>query len=109
MKTGTAPGCFLYIICENGSDGWPVKVGISSSPKARMHSLQSGHYKKLRVFNSFLFGSRREAALAEKEFHEAYSEYRMSGEWFGITPYQATDAITKYLQSGFYSEHEGVA
>ena len=66
------------------------KIGISENPKKRLASLQTGHYRKLRIARMI------EADDAEKI--EAYAhcllrDRRATGEWFLVTEAEAAWAV----------------
>lgn len=98
--------CFIYIVCENGIEEGPVKVGISQSPSIRLMGLQSGCWNKLTVYHTFLLDNKGEAAKIEAAFHAAFNELRMCGEWFGITPQRAIAAINTYLNTGVFDAED---
>lgn len=79
---------YIYIVTPNG-DEFPCKVGISENPDSRLAQLQCGSPNKLAVRETFWFETRAEALAMERLFHDSYVEWRMNGEWFGITFEQA--------------------
>jgi len=68
---------FIYAI----TDGHSFKIGWSRNPELRMHDLQTGNPRALRIYGT-CEGGRKE----EKELHETLSAYRGNGEWFKDCP-----------------------
>lgn len=68
----------IYFITEKGSHY--VKIGYSEDPVKRLKELQTGNPRKLKILGILpgLFE-------AEKGYHEAFSKYRVQGEWFKNT------------------------
>lgn len=59
----------------------PVKIGIAADPRARIASLQTGHYEPLTLLAVTAGG--REAEVA---YHARFASARLHGEWFARTP-----------------------
>lgn len=77
--------CYVYVIGrESGAD--VCKIGITSNPKKRLASLQSGSPHKLSVAHLFAFADRDIARQVEAETHDIMGSGRMSGEWFEVNP-----------------------
>lgn len=70
--------CYLYFI---GADDGPIKIGITSNPKSRLRTLQSGYPLKLKILALV-----PNASLQESVYHERFAELRMEGEWFARHP-----------------------
>ena len=58
-----------------------IKIGVSQNVEARMASLQTGNYEKLR-----LIGSIPGDVTTEKKFHRVFAKYHVHGEWFKAAP-----------------------
>lgn len=69
-----------------------VKIGISSNPKARCASLQTGSAFPLRVAYTKEIPERF-ARFAERSAHEWLKADRMLGEWFRADTFFGTWAI----------------
>lgn len=84
--------CFVYIIAhvESGGAVGPVKVGVGGKPRARLATLQIGNPKPLCLFQTFRVPNHEIALALESAFHEVQSDKCIRGEWFNITPQQAT-------------------
>ena len=65
----------VYLISEVGSDR--VKIGYATNVSARLHTLQTGNPRKLRLSMSFASGRDIERAL-----HEAFKASAVGLEWF---------------------------
>ncbi len=63
-----------FIQCETG----PVKIGFAKDISKRLSTLQSGNPNKLKIVKTIENCKK----TTEKELHNKYSEYRLSGEWF---------------------------
>jgi len=70
----------------------PVKIGISKSPKSRKSSLTTGHPGELSI-EALCYGC--DADVAERQLHEKYSEYRMSGEWFDLPDEDEAELVSQ--------------
>ena len=69
---------FLYIIkCSKY-----YKVGISSSPEARLSTFSTGTPFNMAIVHEIEFKKRESANLAEKVAHSRLSDYRVRMEWF---------------------------
>ena len=65
----------IYFI-QQGIDG-PIKIGTTDNVNKRLLSLQTGSPHKLR-----LIGTMDGDEEKEKQLHNFFSAYRLSGEWF---------------------------
>ncbi|MFN3582904.1 GIY-YIG nuclease family protein [Phenylobacterium sp.] len=78
--------CCVYVI---GCRRDPVKVGFAADVTKRLHALQTGSPKRLRVFGTVIV--RAEAARkVELACHNRLAHRRRTGEWFEI---DAEDAL----------------
>jgi hypothetical protein len=66
---------YVYIIGQ-AHDG-PVKIGVSTKPRNRLHALQASNPAKLRILAKFRGDRDLEAAV-----HRLLGAYRLQGEWF---------------------------
>jgi hypothetical protein len=76
--------CYLMV---DGSTGY-VKIGKSKNPLKREKTLQAEKptIKMLHYFEN----------NHEKELHQKYSDKRLRGEWFNITPKEVKEIINNY-------------
>lgn len=83
----------IYVIAPDGN--WPVKIGVSHAPRARLSSLQVGNWKRLEVAKCFWVNSREDALAIEREVHRDYSEAKkwLLGEWVDTRPAEARERI----------------
>jgi hypothetical protein len=77
----------VYVI---GPDSGPFKVGISSDPKQRLDSLQTGNHVRLSIHFEM---DEDDAAGLEKRFHAYFAEKRLGGEWFEMPLPEITEAL----------------
>jgi len=85
--------CFVYVIVPEGK--WPVKVGISKSPKRRLVDLQGANWKRLRVEYCGWTATRADALAIERFVHDEYAERGkwLLGEWIDARPDEAKERI----------------
>lgn len=83
----------VYVIAPDGK--WPVKVGISHSPRSRLATLQVGNWKRLEVAYCFWVESMADALLIEREVHKDYADQNkwLLGEWIDARPQEARERI----------------
>ena len=91
---------YVYVV-ENEVTG-SVKVGVSSSPKKRLSTLQTGTEHKLNLVHV----SDATVVVSEKKVHELLNESCIRGEWFNVSTDEAISAVsyvvnTKPLTSNF--------
>lgn len=79
---GNANKVFVYIAEMDCESMHPVKVGISSNPKSRIRSLQTGSPFPIRLLITVAAESRDHATHIESAIHAAFEDTRLSGEWF---------------------------
>jgi len=68
--------------------GNAVKIGYSTNPRGRLHSLQTGCSEPA-FFAKIIPGRRAD----EARFHKRYAEYRLRGEWFDLR-----GSLARYLE-----------
>jgi hypothetical protein len=75
-----------YLIKNNHTKLY--KIGYSKNPKHRERTLQSQepNIKMVKIWNKNI----------EKKLHKLYSEYRVRGEWFNLTPIQVKYICTQF-------------
>ena len=86
---------FVYIIAHSypGGPQGPVKVGITKSLGSRLTTLQTGNWSRIEYAHFYQLSNKGLAFEIEQLFHEAFSESRMCGEWFGIEPSEALEIL----------------
>lgn len=90
---------FIYVI---GREQGPVKVGITSSPGARLAAIQTGCHFKIDILHLRECRDREQALEHEEIFHSVYREQRLNGEWFDL----AADFAIEGVDTAFdYEEH----
>lgn len=87
------PYCSIYIIAP--IDGWPCKIGISTSPVKRINGLQTSVWKQLEVKWCGYLASVHEARELEKRSHMALTSLAkwLHGEWFDLRPDKAAELV----------------
>lgn len=91
---------YVYVIGMETPEGeWtgPSKVGVSTNPRSRLASLQTGSPMKLVLSWVFTAMDRRTAFALENAFHQMHSDDALEGEWFHMHP-----ALAMYYMSGNY-------
>lgn len=78
---------FVYFILDEISDS--IKIGYSTNPENRLNALQTGCPHKLKL----LFKYKCDKSM-EKEFHNGFSTYKKSGEWF-----EYADEIKSWIET----------
>lgn len=78
--------CYVYVI---GRPEGPVKVGISSSPYARLSTIQTSCPFAIDLAYVFQCPDRDIARHIERSFHETRREKCLHGEWFNYAPREA--------------------
>lgn len=74
------PPTFLYVIAD--LQNRLVKIGRSISPGARLRSLKTGNGSELRLWAY----CEHKSPFTEREIHGRLADFRISGEWFRLTP-----------------------
>lgn len=80
--------CFVYLMHDTVNGFY--KIGISNSPEWREKTLQS-EKPTIELLAAKKFIRRKLAAAFEKALHETYSEKRLRGEWFQLSPEDVAD------------------
>ena len=87
----------VYVIVDSVGD---YKVGVAKDVVARMRQLQTAHSDPLILIRLYRVDYARER---EVQFHEAFRDYRKSGEWFS-SQLQVEDIDGWFTQRGFAIE-----
>ena len=86
----------IYIIGSH-SDEKICKIGIAINPKKRLAQLQTGSHAKLYVAATYACQSRDIARHREQAAHKTFSDYRLSGEWFGVSPDEVVASSSQWF------------
>lgn len=97
-----APNCTIYVIAP--LDGWPCKIGVSTSPRKRLAGLQTSVWKQLQVKWCAHLPTVQQAKALERRCHETLTERSLwlHGEWFDLRPDKAIELVQfEALMAGF--------
>lgn len=81
--------CAVYLIAASNA----VKIGVSKNPQSRLSSIQTGHHDRLQIVKVWDQIDRTQAEQIEALAHNMFADWRLTGEWFAISPYEASQAI----------------
>ena len=96
--------CYIYVI---GREDGPVKVGITSSPRERLHTLQTACPFKIDLLHYRACADRDDALWREQMFHDVYDDNRLHGEWFDIEADLAIEGVDLQFElDEYYAEME---
>jgi hypothetical protein len=89
-------GFYAVYVISYGENA-PRKIGFARDPAARLATLQTGHPEKLRVEYLLWTPTHSVASLIERRVHAALKKAgaRVSGEWFRITLFAASETIRR--------------
>ena len=74
---------YLYIIlCKANISEGLYKIGVANDVESRLAQLQTGSPYELEITRCFEF---KNSEIAERAIHQAYSLYRVRGEWFNLS------------------------
>lgn len=90
-NTKKADQVYLIQMCGNHLTNDMYKIGISNAPGKRLQTLNTASPFDLKIIHRFVAEPAEEA---EKQLHSQYSDVRMNGEWFELTPQQVSDLKT---------------
>jgi len=91
----TAKVGMVYFIRDDASHR--IKIGTSINPFDRLRALQTGSSARLRLM-AICEGGRK----GEREFHERFDRYRLTGEWFDDANRQITRILLMSLNEGSF-------
>lgn len=75
-----------------------MKVGLAKTPERRLHAVQTGHAKPVRLFGFWPVPADR-ARDIELRAHWLLREKRAHGEWFTVGAREATQAAKAAVES----------
>lgn len=90
----TIYGSQLYIIADEADC---VKIGMSGYPEKRLRELQSETGKTLRMVWQSCLIKIDEIRDTERRLHNHFGDRRVFGEWFDVSPTQASSAANDAL------------
>lgn len=76
-----------YVYFAKSGDA--VKIGFSTNPKDRLHSIQTGCAAPAKMVKLI-----RGTHSTERQFHRRFAEYNLKGEWFDLR-----GRLAKYLEN----------
>ncbi|MDO9520607.1 MAG: GIY-YIG nuclease family protein [Pseudohongiella sp.] len=89
---------YTYFIVENeDSAEWRIKIGFSKNPGKRIRELQTGSSRKLAILGWIESGD----SFLEKALHLKYQQHRLNGEWFSIEPEDVLEELRRKGASSF--------
>lgn len=89
------------------------KIGVAGSPSSRLISLQTSHPEKLRFVSLLWVPTSVVAYKIEKHMHGVLGSHRLSGEWFKVSPREASKTILTEARALYpavdFTDHEEMA
>jgi hypothetical protein len=83
----------VYVI---GAEDHPIKIGIAKNIRHRLSGIQTGCPVPLQVY-CFLAAPEGLAREVERACHDKLLNYRLSGEWFDVSPERAIEVVREHL------------
>jgi len=90
MKSLDEGSCFVYLM-KDESNGFH-KIGISNDPRYRERTLQS-EKPTIELLCKKEYPSRKIAESFEKALHSTFSDKRLRGEWFELSPEEVIEIM----------------
>lgn len=87
---------YVYVI---GSPNGPTKVGYSVDTERRLKNLQRPITQRIQIFGKWPVGY-SSALAVERYAHWLLREKQISGEWFDVTPDEASEAVARAVNEG---------
>lgn len=87
---------YVYVI---GSQNGPTKVGYSVDTERRLKSIQRPKTQRIQVFGKWPVGH-ASALAVERYAHWLLRDKQISGEWFNVTPDEASEAVYRAVNEG---------
>lgn len=88
----TSRECYVYVVGSSANDK-VCKIGVSYAPETRLAGLQPGSFSRLFLFANFAFEDKSAAHDAERFLHSELTEVGLCGEWFAVSPADASMMI----------------
>lgn len=92
---------YIIAVARPGEPMGPVKIGITSSVKSRLATLQTACPYPLKLVHAFTAPDIDSARSVEKAFHEVQARHRSYGEWFNLSPIVALQLMCLNLEAIF--------
>lgn len=73
---------YLYFMIPRVEKPDRIKIGITDNLERRRKQIRASYGSDVVCFWSVGFSNREWARNMEKQFHQSFSRYRLSGEWF---------------------------
>jgi len=106
MDAAADDACYVYFLRQRDG-GNRIKIGMSSSPQARLEQLQTGNPQKIAIEHTTRFATRRAARACEHALHDRYRRHRVNREWFALDDDQLRDAIQRSVAMSGESNNVG--
>ena len=71
---------YVYLIYSESNHA--IKIGRAKNVEERLKSLQTAHPYPLKVLKTLKVSGGKAAIDLEKQLHQRFADYRLSGEWF---------------------------
>ncbi len=114
---GRIRGAYIYLLlCRDGDGPVYVKVGMSTDPTKRLHSLRLGCPVTPRQFLTIRRPSSATALKVERALHSGLQRWVSSGEWYCVPIDEKPEfnaaiqsVLARHKQSGYPNKWEKVA
>lgn len=83
----------------------PVKIGITLTPRYRLHQLQVGNWNRLEIYKMFQIGPH--AYVLEQHIHRHLASKSLGGEWFDLTAGETDRIVQEYVKENINYFKEG--
>lgn len=86
---------YVYLLAKDleGERDAPVKIGVSRRPRARAASIATSCPFPVSIYGTLTAPSLQEAMEWERDLHQSLEEWRLTGEWFSLPPFEALEKI----------------
>lgn len=88
----------IYVIAEEGSEE-VCKIGVTDYLVRRLAGLQTGNWRKLRIVAAYQMADADEATEIENRSLMFFGQHVLRGEWLGVKPSIAVEALESGLTS----------
>lgn len=79
-----------YVYAIGPKDNGPIKIGFTNNLEARLKTIQTSFPEKVCVHHYIEFDNEKDMRKTEKQLHATLRHLCEHGEWFNLTPEQAT-------------------
>lgn len=87
---------YVYVI---GSPEGPCKVGYTVATARRLKEIQKAETRRIDIFGKWPVGHAKALAV-ERYAHWLLRDKQISGEWFDVTPEEASGAVSRATRAG---------